>query len=187
MIHAPQRADMRRSIRLILQVLLAGLLCISCSKKPATGKDTQVTTLGSIEVSAKLMEIKGEMSDDPMYDYAFVLKYKVLKVHRGKIDTDTIYVGQYNPLKPRAGVADERVPDIGGNLKKFRAGDVHRMAMEVPIDDYYMGGIVNRYFEKKTGPIYWAVWTNQDPANETCFCSVPVTYFMVGGIRGLSC
>jgi len=35
------------------------------------------------------------------------------------------------------------------------------MALEVPIDDYYMGGIINRYFGEETGPIYWAVWTNQ--------------------------
>ena len=161
MIHAPQRADLRRYISLILQLLLVGLFCVSCSKKSQTGKDAKVTTLGSIEVTAKLVEITGELPDMPMYDYAFVMKYKVLNVHRGKIDTDTIYVGQYNPLKPRADAADARAPEIGGNLKKFRAGDVHRMALEVPIDDHYMGGVVNRYFDKKTGPIYWAVWTNQ--------------------------
>ncbi|MHC4674152.1 MAG: hypothetical protein ACYTF1_17170 [Planctomycetota bacterium] len=163
MIHAHRCVDLRGYISLILPLLVVGLFCVSCSKKKSadTGKDEKVTTLGSMEVTAKLVEIKGELPDDPMYDCAFVLKYTVMKVHRGKIDTDTIYVGQYNPLKPRAEVADARVTEIGGNLKKFRAGDVHRMALEVPIDDYYMGGIVNRYFEEKTGPIYWAVWTNQ--------------------------
>jgi len=34
------------------------------------------------------------------------------------------------------------------------------MALEAPIDDYFMGGIVNKYFGQSTEPIYWAVWTN---------------------------
>ena len=81
-------------------------------------------------------------------------------MHRGDIEPGIIYIGHYNPLHPRSEVADARSGDIGGNLKTFRAGDVHRMALEVPIDDYFMGGIVNRYFEEETGPIYWAVWSN---------------------------
>ena len=35
------------------------------------------------------------------------------------------------------------------------------MALEVPIDDHFMGGIVNKYFGQDTGPLYWAVWVNQ--------------------------
>jgi len=139
---------------------LALVLPLSCTQ-PDTGEDEKVTALGSAEVTAKLVEIRGEFVDRPMYDYAFVMKYQVLKVHRGDVSADTIYVGHYNPLKPREKVADARVPEVGGTLKKFRAGDVHRMALEAPIDDHYMGGIINRYFEEETGPIYWAVWTNK--------------------------
>ena len=69
-------------------------------------------------------------------------------------------MGHYNPWKPRAEASDNRVKDIGGDLKQFRAGQVHRMALEAPIDDYFMGGIVNKYFGQDTGPLYWAVWTN---------------------------
>ena len=58
-------------------------------------------------------------------------------------------------------VADARVPQIGGNLKQFRVGDVHHMALEVPIDDYFMGGIINKYFGVVKDPIYWAVWTDK--------------------------
>jgi len=141
-------------------MLFCGLFCLSCGKKTDTGEDAKVTTMGSLEFTAKLVEIKGELPDIPLYDYAFVFKYEVVKVHRGKLDAKTIYVGQYNPLKPRSGVADARSGEIGGNLKKFRVGDIHRMALEVPIDDYFMGGIVNRYFEENVSPIYWAVWTN---------------------------
>ena len=148
-------------INLFLLLLLCPLgLCFSCSKKPDTGEDAKVTTLGSIEVKAQLLEIRGKIIDDPLYDYAHVMKYRILHVYRGKIDGDIIYVGHYNPAEPRSSVADARVREIGGNLRRFKATDIHRIALEVPIDDYYMGGIINKYFSESKDPIYWALWTN---------------------------
>lgn len=123
--------------------------------------DKELSSRGSIEVTATLLEIpEGAIFKRDLYNYATVLKYKVLQVHRGKVEGDTLYVGHYNPFKPRSQAADPRVPDIGGNLKTFRAEQTHRMALEVPIDDHYMGGIVNKYFGQMFGPIHWAVWTN---------------------------
>ena len=139
---------------------LCAALCASCSFSLGDAVDDKVTTLGDTEVTAQLDEIRGEFADQTNYDYAFVMKYKVLEVHRGKVNSDTIYVGHYNPLTPRATVADERVKDIGGTLKKFRAGDIHRMALVSPMDDYFMGGVINRYFDEYKGPVYWALWTN---------------------------
>jgi hypothetical protein len=157
LIHAGRHAH----INLLLLLLLCTLgLCFSCSKKPDTGEDAKVTTLGSIEVTAQLLEIRGKIIDDPLYDYAHVMKYKVLQVHRGKVDGDIIYIGHYNPAEPRSSVADARVREIGGNLRRFKATDIHRIALEVPIDDYYMGGIINKYFGESKDPIYWALWTN---------------------------
>ncbi len=141
-------------------IILVGLFGLSCSQTPNTGEDAEVTTRGSVEVTAELVEIRGEFVDRADYDYAFVMQYKITVVHRGDIEGDLLYIAHYNPQKPRDRVADARVTDVGGELKKFSAGDVHRMALEVPIDDYYMGGIINRYFEDYSGPIYWAVWTN---------------------------
>lgn len=144
-----------------LFVMLPVLLSVSCAKKVDTGEDPKVTTLGSIEVTAQLEEIRGELRSDPLYDYAHVMKYKVLQVHRGEVNKETIYVGHYNPAKPRDKVVDARVQEIGGNAKQFRVGDIHRMALEVPIDDHYMGGIINKYFGEVDDPVYWAIWTNR--------------------------
>ena len=143
-----------------VSVCLLLIATVSCTKFPADGKDEEVVKRGSIEVTAQLVEILGEFPPNKLYDYAYVLKYKVLKVHRGQPAGDTILVGQYNPLKPRAKAADKRVEGIGGNLARFKAGDIHRMALEPSIDDAYMGGILNEYAEKEKGPIAWAVWTN---------------------------
>jgi hypothetical protein len=162
----PMRIPSVRPIQLTVLVM-ATMACVSCARSekqppPAdAGQDAAVKAKGSFEVTAKLVEIpKGAIFHRDLYDYATVLKYQVLTVHRGKMDSATIYVGQYNPFKPRSEAADQRVQEIGGNLMAFRAGQVHRMALEVPIDDYFMGGIVNKYFDQVSGPIYWAVWTN---------------------------
>jgi hypothetical protein len=34
------------------------------------------------------------------------------------------------------------------------------MALEEPLDEHYMGGIINKYFGNDPGPKYWAVRTN---------------------------
>ena len=93
---------------------------VSCGKPSVQVDDPRLSKLGNVEVTAKLVEIpEGAIFKRDLYNYATILKYEVLQVHR--------------------------------------------MALEAPIDDYFMGGIVNKYFGQETGPLYWAVWTN--PAN----------------------
>ncbi len=150
---------LRTSRTVVGSLLLAvGLMAAACARP---GSDSELAKRGSIEVTAKLVEIpEGAIFQRELYNYATVLKYEVLEVHRGNVKGKTIYVGHYNPFKPRSEVADRRVPDIGGNLKSFRAGDVHRMALEKSMLDSFTGGILNKYSEEDTDPIYWAVWTD---------------------------
>ena len=118
-----------------------------------------MTALGTVEVTAQLEEIPDKFPPNDLYNYGYVLKYRVLKVHRGQVPGKEILVAQYNPLKPRASVQDDVSGKIGGHLDAFRAGDVHRMALEAPVDQFWMGGIIDKYF-KEPGIRYWAVWTN---------------------------
>ena len=139
----------------------------SCGKGPDTpllaAADPHLATNGTIEVTARLEQIPdGAIFKRDLYDYATILKYRVLKVHRGKVDGDTLYVGHYDPWKPRAEAADKRAPNIGGSVRQFHAGQMHHMALEAPIEDYFMGGIVNKYFGRTTNTIYWAVWTDSE-------------------------
>ena len=136
--------------------------CMGCKKGgPGGSSDLHLATNGTVVVTARLVEIpEGAIFKRDLYDYATVLKYQVLTVHRGRVGSDTLFVGHYNPWKPRAEAADKRAPGIGGTLRQFRAGQVHRMALDEPIEDHFMGGIVNKYFGKITNTIYWAVWTD---------------------------
>lgn len=149
----------------VVVALLLGLFPLGCARPngaSSSGADAEVTTRGSYEVTARLVEVpEGAVFERDLYNYATILKYRVEEVHRGVIDDQLIYVGHYNPFKPRAAAADRRAPDVGGDLREFEAGQLHRMALEAPIDDHYMGGIVNKYFGENTEPIYWAVWTNR--------------------------
>jgi hypothetical protein len=142
-----------------LILFLCGLVLTSCNHTTQTGVDREVTTLGTAEVSARLVEIPEPFPPNDLYNYAYILKYRVLKVHRGKVGGDEILIAQYNPLKPRSSAQDEFSGKIGGDLKIFRAGDVHRMALEASVDDYWMGGVIDKYFNQ-TAVRYWAVWTN---------------------------
>ena len=130
-----------------------------CGRHPADEVDSEVATLGTAEVTAELVEIPAPFPPNDLYNYAYVMKYRVLKVHRGQVPVGQILVGQYNPLKARESAQDDVSGRVGGHLRAFRAGDVHRMALTSPLDRFWMGGIVDEYFNEK-GTRYWAIWTN---------------------------
>ena len=158
--------SLRTSRTVVGSLLLAvGLMAAACAqRREGTGSpssDPELANRGSIEVTARLVEVPdGAIFKRDQYNYATVLKYEVLEVHRGSVKGQTIYVGHYNPFKPRSEAADQRVQGIGGNLKSFHAGQVHHMALEGSMLDHFTGGILNKYSEEDTDPIYWGVWTN---------------------------
>ena len=132
---------------------------VACEKKQNLQIDPELASLGSAEITGQIVEIPGEFPANDFYNYAYVFKYRVLKVHRGQVNGSEIFVAHYNPLKPRVTVADEFSGKIGGKVERFRAGEIHRMAIDEPLDKHWMGGIIDKYFENK-GTRYWAVWTN---------------------------
>jgi hypothetical protein len=156
---------MNRIARCCFWLILPGFLLISCGKPsdatPRAAADPHLATNGTVEVTAQLVEIPpGAIFERDLYNYTTILKYRVLSVQRGKVDGHTIYVGHYNPWKPRAEAADTRVKNTGGNVRQLQAGQTHHLALDAPIDDFYMGGIVNKYFGQTTNTLYWAAWTN---------------------------
>jgi hypothetical protein len=127
----------------------------------APAAPSQVSTAGTDEVTAKLVEIQGVFPPNKLYDYVYVLKYRVLATHRGKVEGGEIFVGHYNPLKPRSAAQDKFSGKIGGTVERFQVGDVHRMALEAPLDSAMpMVGLIDKYV-KEPGIRYWAIWTDQ--------------------------
>src|SRR5262249_10882430 len=119
---------MNRTIALFVAAICAAGFA-SCGKTSLV-PSPELAAHGDTEVTARIVSIGGDFPPNNLYDYVFVLKYRVLKVHRGKVDGDEIFVGHYNPLKPRATAQDKFSGTVGGNVDHFQVGDVHRMALE---------------------------------------------------------
>ncbi len=100
----------------------------------------------NLTVEGKLVEIAGKMPPNDLYNYVYVLKYKVTKVVEGKFDGKEILVGVYNPLTPRGQVADKMAAKSKGNVRAFRAGDKHLLKL-VPLEGNYDGAVEDEYFD----------------------------------------
>lgn len=162
----PMNPDSRTPRQITAALVLAVLMAACDNPQPdaarKAGSPSEVSRLGTHEVTARLLEVpEGAVFERDLYDYATILKYQVTASHRGEMTNGSIiFVGHYNPWKPRAEAADARAPGIGGTVRAFHAGDLHRMALQTSIDEHFMGGIVDKYFGQHRGPAYWAVWTD---------------------------
>jgi hypothetical protein len=145
----------RKQTRLL--VFLLAIFPVSCGKSALS---PELTTNGDTEVTAKLTAIGGDFPPNKLYDYVYVMKYHVLDVHRGKLEGEDIYVGHYNPLKPRSSAQDKYSGKVGGNVDHFQVGDVHHMALEAPLEQIFMGGIIDKHIKEK-GTRYRAIWTDR--------------------------
>jgi hypothetical protein len=141
------------------------LLGAAACRKETPPPDPRLGALGSLEVSARLLELpEGSIVRRELYTYAAVMKYEVVQVHRGDVRPgDILYVAHYNPHLPRAEAADRFVPDAGGSLTAFHPGQVHRMALAATLDAAYMGALVDPYWQKRDKTTRWALWTAPGP------------------------
>ena len=114
---------------------------------------------GSLVMVATLTEISGSFPANELYNYAYVMKYKVNKIVAGSYPDSLILVGQYNPKIPRDEIKDEQDEKVGGNLKSFQVGDTHYLVLS-PIDAVWNGAIEDDYFKEKRTR-YWAFWTDK--------------------------
>ncbi len=133
-----------------------------------TGADATVGKVGRIEVTARLLECPEQFPDLGAYRYTYVLKYEVIEVHRqdpqGKHPLaagDAIFVGHYRPRLPRKEARDADCKDtpLGGNLDRFVAGDVHRMALDYELQNLAPSGALDYCFPQE-GNRYFANWVN---------------------------
>jgi hypothetical protein len=133
-----------------------------------TGNDEAVTKLGRLEVTARLVEKPDQFPQLGAYRYTYVLRYRVLKVHRQdpeghyRLQSGTeIFVGHYKPWMPRGTIKD---PDwgespLGGKLDHFVTGEAHRMALDYELADLAPSGALDYCFPPGTNR-FFAVWAN---------------------------
>src|ERR1041384_5252956 len=114
-----------------------------------------------IEVTAKLVEIPSKMPPDDLYDYAYVMRYE-LQV--GPLDkTLPLLVAHYKPLTPRSKIKDKMKGRVGGKLRSFNVGDVHKLKLVADLKSIWKGPLVDEYAATDRKSIrYWCL--SVDPA-----------------------
>jgi hypothetical protein len=111
-------------------------------------------------VTAKLVEIPSKFPPDDLYDYAYVMKYQVVG---GPTDGQTLLVAHYKPRQARSKIKDKMKGSVGGKLRSFSVGDVHKLKLVPDIKKIWAGALVDEFAaaDRKT-PRYWCL--EVDPA-----------------------
>lgn len=113
-----------------------------------------------LEVTAKLVEIPSKMPPDDLYDYAYVMRYQV---QGGPLDKQFILVAHYKPLVPRAKIKDKMKERVGGKLRSFNQGDVHKLKLSADLKSIWKGALVDEYAATDRNSVrYWCL--QADPA-----------------------
>jgi hypothetical protein len=140
---------------------ITGMLVIAVLTIPFSlcAQEEDVDTL---VVTALLAEIPGKFAPNDLYNYVYIMKYRVLKVEKGKYTEKEILVGHYNPLIPRVKIKDKMDPVVNGNADKFKVGVKHRLKLITPISAVwndaveecdYIDSELDKYFALQTDVI----------------------------------
>ena len=108
-----------------------------------------------LEVTAKLVEIPSKPPPDDLYDYAYVMRYQV---QGGALDKQFLLVAHYKPLVPRSKIKDKMKAQVGGKLRSFNQGDVHKLRLSPDLKQIWKGALVDEYASTdRTSVRYWCL------------------------------
>jgi hypothetical protein len=113
-----------------------------------------------IVVTAKLVEIPSSLPPDDLYDYAYVMRYEVVG---GPMDKQSILVAHYKPRLPRSKIKDGMKGHVGGKLRSFTQGDLHKLTLTPDLKAIWKGALVDEFAATDRKSIrYWCL--EADPA-----------------------
>jgi len=113
-----------------------------------------------LEITAKLVEIPSKLPPDDLYDYAYVMRYQV---QGGALDKQFLLVAHYKPLEPRSKIKDKMRAQVGGKLRSFTQGDVHKLKLAADLKAIWKGALVDEYAATDHKSVrYWCLQV--DPA-----------------------
>lgn len=147
-----------------LSVILIALVLFTKTVK-AAGDSLKVDSLPSGTVSAsstgdtlvvtgRLVEIPGKFVPNDVYDYVYIMKYRVLTVENGVYAHKELLVGHYNPLIARNMVKDEMDPVVDGTVERFMVGDKHRLTLIAPIETVWKDAVEDEYYDTELVKYY---------------------------------
>ena len=90
---------------------------VSSTDKKATDKAVKNDASDTLEITARLIEIPGKFPPNDLYNYVYIMKYRVIKVIKGKYSESEILVGHYNPRIPRKQINDKMDNLVDGRTR----------------------------------------------------------------------
>lgn len=154
-----------------ISVVVAGVAYSDgdAKKNVSSGKDNSATTTSSsvkdapktdtLVVKARLVEIPGKLPANDLYNYVYIMKYRVLSVEKGICKEQEILVGQYNPLIARSMIKDKMDQYVNGNVKKFVVGEKHILKLTTPVESVWKDALEDEYIDIDSDR-YFALETN---------------------------
>jgi hypothetical protein len=140
--------------------IFATILLAACDKHAENAaKSPSLPATGGLAVEARLEEMPGPFPANDLYDYVFIMKYRVLKVLRGRYDDSIILVGHYNPRMARSEIQGAMDSLVDGDLTSFVVGDVHRLVL-TGLDSVWTQAVEDGYY-RDTRPRYFARWVSK--------------------------
>src|SRR4029079_10123624 len=118
-----------------VSVVCLGLAAIAVL---ATAVPVRAGAPAPLEVRAKLVEIPSSFPPDDLYDYAYVMRYEVIG---GPMDKSQILVAHYKPRVPRNKIKDAAKLHVGGTLRSFAQGDVHKLKLSPELKKMWKGNL----------------------------------------------
>lgn len=150
-----------RSTRGILKTLmLAGLSAALFAAAPDEGAAAKAKPaaakagVDTLVLTARVSEIPGRFAPNDLYNYVYIMKYKIIKVEKGAYAGKEILVGHYNPLIPRDQVNDAMDKYVGGDVKKFEVGNKHRLTLIQPVDLVWTDAVEDQFFDSDLQKFY---------------------------------
>lgn len=122
----------------LLRIVL--IVAVFCCPLAAEAKEPAAT----FDVTARLTKIPGKFPADDLYDYAYVMQYQV---EGGAMDKQTILVAHYKPRRGRAEIDDAMKKVVGGSLKRFDEGALHRLTLTATMREVWKGAVVDEFFD----------------------------------------
>jgi len=124
------------------------------SAKSAVAAPAKSSKSDTLVLEARLVEIPGTLSPNDIYNYVYVMKYRVVKVIKGAYAPKEILVGHYNPLIARGQVKDKMAALVMGNVSKFEEGQVQKLTLIKPISLVWNDAIQDEYFDSNLDKFY---------------------------------
>ena len=102
------------------------------------------TTSDTLKVEARLIEIPGKFPPNDLYNYVFIMKYRIMRVLKGSYTKKDILVGHYNPLFSRDRIKDKMASTVHGNVKHFEVNSRHLLTL-MPLERIWKDAVEDDY------------------------------------------